>query len=83
MQVAIALVSRQQDWTLWRLPWWFWLVLIVPEAILFAALALSWPRRAIEQYGRRREVTLALFAHGRDRQRRRPAGADRGAGHGA
>ncbi len=61
MQVAIALVSRQQDWMLWRLPWWFWLVLIVPEVILFAALALSWPRRAIEQYGRRREVTLALF----------------------
>ena len=46
LQVAIAVVSRQQDWTLWRLPWWFWLVLIVPEVILFAALALSWPRRA-------------------------------------
>ena len=30
LQVAIALVSRSQDWTLWRLPWWSWLLLIVP-----------------------------------------------------
>ena len=61
LQVAIAVVSRHQHWTLWRLPWWSWLVLIVPEAILFASLALSWPRRRIEQFGRRREVSLALF----------------------
>jgi hypothetical protein len=62
LQVAISMVSRQQDWTLWRLPWWCWLVLIIPEAVLFAALALSWPRRQIDQLGRRREVALGLFA---------------------
>ncbi len=28
---------------------------------LFAALALSWPRRQIDQLGRRREVSLGLF----------------------
>jgi hypothetical protein len=61
LQVAISVVSQQQHWTLWRLPWWSWLVLIVPEAILFAALALSWPRRQIDQLGRRREVALTLF----------------------
>jgi hypothetical protein len=61
LQVAISLVSKNQQWTLWRLPWWFWLVLIVPQAILFASLALSWPRRQIEQLGRRREASLALF----------------------
>jgi hypothetical protein len=61
LQVAISLVSREQGWTLWRLPWWSWLILVIPEAILFAALALSWPRRQIEQFGRRREVSLALF----------------------
>ena len=61
LQVAIAVVSRNQDWTLWRLPWWSWLLLLVPEAILFAALALSVARRQIDQFGRRREVSLALI----------------------
>lgn len=61
LQVAIAVVSLQQDWTLWRLPWWSWLLLLVPELLLFAALALSWPRRQIDQLGRRREVSLTLF----------------------
>jgi hypothetical protein len=62
LQAVISVVSRQQHWSLWRLPWWFWLVLIVPEAVLFAALALSWPRRQIDQLGRRREVALTLFS---------------------
>ncbi|MDX6378507.1 MAG: hypothetical protein QOE98_2810 [Gaiellaceae bacterium] len=61
LQVAIGVASWHQHWSLWRLPWWSWLVLIVPEAMLFAALALSWPRRQIDQLGRRREVALALF----------------------
>ncbi len=61
LQVAISAVSRQEHWALWRLPWWSWLLLIGPEAILFASLALSWPRRQIEQLGARRRVSLALF----------------------
>ena len=61
LQVGIAVVSMQQDWTLWRLPWWSWLLLLVPELLLFAALALAWPRRQIDEIGRRREVSLALF----------------------
>ena len=58
----LAVVSRQQDWHLWELPWWAWLVLLVPEVLLFAALTWSLPRRQIEELGVRREVSLALFA---------------------
>jgi hypothetical protein len=61
LQVAIAVVSMHQDWMLWRLPWWSWLLLLVPELLLFAALALAWPRRQIDEIGRRRKVSLALF----------------------
>ena len=34
IQVSITIVSLQQGWSLWRLPWWSWLVLAIPEAIL-------------------------------------------------
>jgi uncharacterized membrane protein len=59
---VLAVVSRQQGWHLWELPWWAWLVLLVPEVLLFAALTWSLPRRQIEELGVRREVSLALFA---------------------
>jgi hypothetical protein len=62
LQLTLAVVSRQQDWRLWDLPWWAWLVLVVPEVLLLVALAWSRPRRTLEEMGVRREVTLALFA---------------------
>ena len=61
VQVAITMVSKQQGWVLWRLPWWAWTILIVPEALLLVALAWSRPRRQIEQLGFRRETALTLF----------------------
>ncbi len=61
LQVAIAMGSRQQGWVLWRLPWWAWTILIVPEVVLLVALGWSRPRRQIEQLGFRREVALTLF----------------------
>jgi hypothetical protein len=61
LQASLGLVSRQQDWMLWRLPWWAWLLLVVPEALLLVPLAFSQPRRRLEQIGRRRAAALVLF----------------------
>jgi hypothetical protein len=61
LQASLGAVSRQQDWTLWRLPWWSWLLLVVPEALLLVPLAFSQSRRRLEQIGQRRAVALGLF----------------------
>jgi hypothetical protein len=61
-QVLLALVSRSQDWKLWDLPWWVWLLPVAPELALLVPLAWQRPRRRLEQMGRRREVALALLA---------------------
>ena len=62
LQLLLALASRAQDWELWTLPWWIWLIPVVPEALLLLPLALQAPRRRLEQLGYRREVTLTLLA---------------------
>ncbi|HVN62295.1 MAG TPA: hypothetical protein VMT59_13610 [Gaiellaceae bacterium] len=61
LQLALAMVSEHQGWMLWGLPWWIWLAAIVPELVLFGALALSRPHHALVQSGHRRKVALALF----------------------
>ena len=61
-QLLLAFVSQSQDWKLWGLPWWVWLIPIVPEVILLIALAWQRPRRRLEQLGQRRNVALALLA---------------------
>lgn len=61
LQVALAAVSRSQGWTLWRLPWWSWLMLAVPELLLLIALVWSRPRRQLEQLGGRRTAALSLI----------------------
>ena len=38
LQLTLALVSRAHGWKLWVLPWWCWLVLIVPEVALTVML---------------------------------------------
>jgi uncharacterized membrane protein len=38
LQLTLALVSRSHGWKLWVLPWWSWLVLIVPELALIVML---------------------------------------------
>ena len=62
MQLLLALVSRNQHWTLWALPWWVWLTPIAPEALLLLPLAWSRPRRRLEQSGHRRTVAISLLA---------------------
>ena len=61
LQVVLAVASLREGWTLWRLPWWCWLVLVVPEVVLLVALAWARPRRRLEQLGHRRTATLVLF----------------------
>ncbi len=61
LQFVLAMVSETYDWKLWGLPWWIWLVAIVPESILFGALAWSRPHHALVQSGHRRTVALTLF----------------------
>jgi hypothetical protein len=62
MQLLLALVSRTQSWKLWVFAWWAWLVPAVPETLLLAALAWSWPRRRLQQLGVRRTVSIGLLA---------------------
>lgn len=49
-----------QDWKLWGLAWWVWLISIGPEVALLVPLAWHRPRRLLEQMGHRRTVALAL-----------------------
>ena len=61
MQLVLAFVSRNQDWTLWVFPWWVWLLPVVPELLLLLPLAWHRPRRRLEQLGHRRTVALGLL----------------------
>ena len=62
LQVLLALVSRNQHWKLWDLPWWVWLIPVVPELALLVPLAWRRPRQKLEQMGHRRTVSLTLLA---------------------
>ncbi len=62
LQALLAIVSRQNGWELWGLPWWVWLLSVMPEGVLLLPLAFRWPRRQLEQLGHRRTVALALLA---------------------
>jgi hypothetical protein len=59
MQLLLAIVSQTQHWRLWNLPWWVWLIPIVPEVVLLVLLAWERPRRLLEQSGHRRTAALA------------------------
>jgi len=60
-QVVLAAVSRAEDWTLWTLPWWVWLVSVPPELALLVPLSWNRPRHRLEQLGLRRTVALTLL----------------------
>jgi uncharacterized membrane protein len=62
LQLVLALVSLERHWKLWKLPWWVWIIAVVPETILLFSLAWGSSRRALEQIGHRRTVALALLA---------------------
>jgi len=38
LQAVVSLLSEQHGWKLWFLPWWSWLILVVPELLLAASL---------------------------------------------
>ena len=61
LQLVLALVSRQEHWTLATLRWWVWLVSVGPEFALLVPLALDRPRKRLEQTGKRRMVALSLL----------------------
>jgi uncharacterized membrane protein len=61
LQLAIALDSRAEHWTLWRIPWWGWLLCIVPEAVLLVPLVFDRSRLGLERRGHRTKMTFALF----------------------
>jgi len=60
LQAALATVSLLNDWTIWSIPGWLWLVVIVPELGLLAALRLHIRRHGTEQLGTRRRISLLL-----------------------
>lgn len=62
MQLVLAIVSQQQRWKLWHLPWWIWLVPVVPELALLLPLAFQRPRSQLEQLGHRRTAAVSLVA---------------------
>jgi uncharacterized membrane protein len=61
LQLALALVSFELHWKLWKFPWWVWTMAAVPEAILLVSLAWDSARRFLERIGHRRNVALALL----------------------
>ena len=62
LQLALALVSLERHWKLWKFPWWVWTIAVVPETILLVSLAWDSARRFLERIGHRRNVALALLA---------------------
>jgi len=62
LQSVLAITSQREDWTLWVLPWWTWLLAIVPEVVLLVCLAWSRPRAALERMGHGHRFELALLA---------------------
>ena len=61
LQLALAMVSLERHWELWKLPWWVWLIAVVPETILLVSLAWDSARHALERIGHRRNAALALL----------------------
>jgi uncharacterized membrane protein len=62
LQLALASISRVEHWSLWVIPWWAWLVCVVPEVVLLVPLVNDRLRAAVERAGRGRAATVALFA---------------------
>jgi uncharacterized membrane protein len=62
LQVALALVSRDQHWKMWDFGWWIWFLPVAPELLLLVLLTWHRPRRRLEQAGMRRMVSLSLVA---------------------
>jgi hypothetical protein len=61
-QLLLAIVSREEAWSLSGFSWWLWLIPVIPEVALLLPLAWHRPRRRLEQMGHRRTVALSLLA---------------------
>ena len=61
LQFALAMVSFDRHWTLSKLPWWVWLIAVVPETTLLVSLASDSGREALERIGHRRNAALTLL----------------------
>jgi hypothetical protein len=59
LQIALAVSSETQGWDTWILPWWGWLLPLVPEA-LFILSTLSRPHRALTEMGIRRKIGIVV-----------------------
>lgn len=59
-QIALAVQSQQSGWRLSGLPWWHWLVAVIPELVLLGALTHPVPRRHLERLGHRRNAAMLL-----------------------
>jgi hypothetical protein len=62
LQVAVAVTSRIVGWQTWVIPWWMWLLPVVPEAAIFVTNTWSRPHRALLERGIRRQVGIGLLA---------------------
>jgi hypothetical protein len=62
LQVVLALTSLTQDWTTWGLPWWIWLLPVLPETAMFLIYTWRRPHRRLVQMGIRREAGIGLAA---------------------
>ena len=60
-QLVLALVSLELHWKLWGLPWWVWIIAVVPESVLLVSLAWDAARHFLERVGHRRNVAVALL----------------------
>ncbi|CAB4922187.1 unannotated protein [freshwater metagenome] len=59
-QVLLATVSLANDWQIWGLPGWVWLLAVAPEIALMLALSLPVSRRHLERTRSRRAVSVTL-----------------------
>jgi hypothetical protein len=61
LQVVLALVSRSHHWKTWDLPWWIWLLPVLPELVLLVLLTWHRPRKRLEEIGIRRTVSITVL----------------------
>jgi hypothetical protein len=61
LQLALALASRAEGWSLWLVPWWGWLIGIGPESALLVPLVDDRLRHRLEARENRDAVALLLF----------------------
>jgi hypothetical protein len=62
--IALAVVSRAQEWELLGLPWWIWLLVAVPSFLLTVDLALTLRGRGLVQSRRAALVLLGVLVLG-------------------